>query len=90
MAKGKVAVAVAIAAAVAIGEEAIKEEGEIQDKEALDALFNEIIQYLVINSYISTITELYIQQLEGKTLQLLQGVKLLAVLDSVRYNKDQI
>jgi hypothetical protein len=29
MAKGKAAVAVAIAAAIAIGEEAIKEEGEI-------------------------------------------------------------
>ena len=39
MAKGKVA----IAAAVTIGEEAIKEEEEIQDKEALDALFNEIV-----------------------------------------------
>ena len=38
-AKGKVAVA----AAAAIGEEAIKEEGEIQDEEALDALFNEIV-----------------------------------------------
>ena len=43
MAKGKAAVAVAAAAAVAIGEEAIKEEGEIQDEEALDALFNEIV-----------------------------------------------
>ena len=35
MAKGKVA--------IAIGEEAIKEEGEIQDKEALDTLFNKIV-----------------------------------------------
>ena len=43
MAKGKVAIAVAIAAAVAIEEEAIKEEGEIWDKEALDALFNKIV-----------------------------------------------
>ena len=43
MAKGKAAVAVATAAAAAIGEEAIKEEGEIQDEEALDALFNEIV-----------------------------------------------
>ena len=43
-AKGKAAVAVAIAAAAAIGEEAIKEEeGEIQNKKALDALFNEIV-----------------------------------------------
>ena len=40
MAKGKAA----IAAAVAIGEEAIKEEeGEIQNKKALDALFNKIV-----------------------------------------------
>ena len=38
-AKGKVA----IAAAIAIGEEAVKEEGEVWDKEALDALFNEIV-----------------------------------------------
>ena len=38
-AKGKAA----IAAAAAIGEEAIKKEGEIQDKEALDALFNKIV-----------------------------------------------
>jgi len=29
------------------------------DEEALDALFNEIVRYLVINSYVSTITELY-------------------------------
>ena len=56
MAKGKAA----IAAAAAIGEEAVKEEGEIWDEEALDALFNEIVQYLVINSYISAITKLYI------------------------------
>ena len=30
-------------AAIAVGEEAIKEEGEIWDKEALDALFNKIV-----------------------------------------------
>jgi hypothetical protein len=54
-AKGKVAVA----AAAAIGEEAVKEEGEIWDEEALDALFNEIVRYLVMNSYVSAITELY-------------------------------
>ena len=42
-AKGKAAVAAAIAAAAAIGEEAIKEEGEIWDKEALDTLFNKIV-----------------------------------------------
>ena len=39
MAKGKAAIAVA----AAVGEEAVKEEGEVQDKEALDALFNEIV-----------------------------------------------
>ena len=43
MAKGKAAVAVVIAVAIAIGEEAIKEEGEIWDEEALDALFNKIV-----------------------------------------------
>ena len=37
-----------------------KNEGEIQDKKALNALFNKIIQYLIINSYISTIIKLYI------------------------------
>ena len=38
------AIGAAIEAAVAIGEKAIKEkEGEIQDKEALDALFNKIV-----------------------------------------------
>ena len=42
-AKGKAAIAVAIAVAIAIEEEVIKEEGEIQDKEALDALFNKIV-----------------------------------------------
>ena len=35
---------VAVGAAIAIGEEAVKkEEGEIWDKEALDALFNETV-----------------------------------------------
>jgi len=29
------------------------------DEEALDALFNEIVQYLVVNSYVSAITKLY-------------------------------
>ena len=43
MAKGKAAIAAAIATAIAIGEETIKKEGEIWDKEALDALFNEIV-----------------------------------------------
>ena len=37
------AVGVVVGAAVGIGEEAIKEEGEIWDKEALDALFNKIV-----------------------------------------------
>ena len=40
---GKVAIGVAIGAAIGIGEEAIKKEGEIWDKEALDALFNKIV-----------------------------------------------
>ena len=40
---GKAAARVAVGAAIGIGEEAIKEEGEIWDKEALDALFNEIV-----------------------------------------------
>jgi len=40
---------------------AIKDKkGDIWDEEALDALFNKIIQYLVINSYIFAITKLYI------------------------------
>jgi len=48
----------AIGVAAAVGEEAIKEE-EMWDKEALDALFNKTVQYLVINSYVSAITKLY-------------------------------
>ena len=59
--RGKAAVEAAVGAAAAIGEEAIKDkEGEIWDKKALNTLFNKMVQYLVINSYISTITELYI------------------------------
>ena len=55
-----VAAGAAAGAAVAIGEEIIKDkEGEIGDKEALNALFNKIIRYLVINNYIFTITKLY-------------------------------
>ena len=87
----RVAVGVAARAAVAIGEEIIKDkEGEIQDKKALDTLFNKTIRYSIINNHISAITELYIWQLKGKALLLLQGVKLLAILKSVYYNKDQI
>ena len=49
---------------------AIKDqEGDIWDKEALDALFNEIIQYSVVNSYVFTITKLYVWQLKGKALR---------------------
>ena len=81
----------AAGAATAVGEETIKDkEGEIWDKEALDALFNKTIQYSVVNSYVSAITELYMWQLKGKALLLLWGAKLLAVLDSVHYNEDQI
>ena len=40
----KAAAGVAIGAAIAIGEEIIKDkEGEIQDKKALNALFNETV-----------------------------------------------
>ena len=60
---GKAAVGAATRAAAAIGEEAIKDkEGEIWDKEALDTLFNKIVQYSVVNSYVSAITELYVWQ----------------------------
>ena len=58
--------------ATAVREETIKnKKEEIWDKEALDTLFNKTIQYLIINSYISAITELYIWQLKGKALLLL-------------------
>ena len=40
---GRVAIGAAVGVAIGIGEEAIKEEGEIWDKEALDALFNKIV-----------------------------------------------
>jgi len=59
--KGQLGGKVAVGAAAAIGEEAIKnKEGEIWDKEALNALFNKIVRYSVINSYIFAITKLYI------------------------------
>ena len=51
-----VATGSAAEAAVAIGEEIIK-----WDKEALDALFNETIRYLVVNNYVFAISELYAQ-----------------------------
>ena len=52
---------VATGAAAATAEKAVKEEEEeIWDKEALNALFNEIVQYSVINSYASAITKLYV------------------------------
>ena len=80
--RGKAVAGAAVGAATAIGEETIKDkEGEIQDEEALDALFNKTVQYLVINSYVFTITKLYMWQLKGKALLPLQGVKLLAVLN---------
>jgi len=59
---GKVVVGVSTGAfvgVVGIGEEAVKEEGEAWDEEALDALFNETVRYSVVNSYVSTITKLY-------------------------------
>ena len=86
---GRVAAGAVVGAAVA-AEEAIKDKEEIWDKDALDALFNETVQYLVINSYVFAITELYVQQSEGKALQPLRGAKLSAILDSVRRDEDRI
>ena len=58
---GKVAIGVATGAAAVTGEEAIKDkEGGIWDKQALDILFNKIVQYLVVNSYVFAITEFHI------------------------------
>ena len=90
--KAVVGAAAAVGAAVAIeAAAAIKDkEGDIQDKEALNALFNETIKYLVVNNYISAISELYIQQLKGKALLPLQGAKLLTVLNNIYRNKDWI
>jgi len=49
-----------VRAVAVIGEEIIKDkEGEIWDEEALDTLFNETIQYSVVNNYVFVITELY-------------------------------
>ena len=53
------AAAGAVAGAAAAAEEAIKDEEEIWDEDALDALFNETVRYSVVNSYVSAITELY-------------------------------
>ena len=50
----KIVVESAAGSAIAIKEEIIK-----WNKEALDALFNKIIRYLVINNYISAIIKLY-------------------------------
>ena len=36
-----------------------QEQEEERDEEALDALFNETVRYLVVNSYVSVITEFY-------------------------------
>ena len=80
---GVAAVGVAAGSATAIKEEIIK-----WDEEALDALFNKIIRYLIINNYISTISELYIWQLKGKALLPLWGAKLLVILKSICYNED--
>ena len=89
-AAAKAAAGAAAGAAVGTGEEAVKEEGEVWDEEALDALFNETVRYSVVNSYVSAITELYAWQSEGKTSQPLRGAKLSAVLDSVRRDEDRI
>ena len=50
-----VAARVAAGLAAAIGEEIIK-----WDKEALDALFNKTIKYLIINNYVFIINKFYI------------------------------
>jgi len=84
------AAAGAVAGAAAAAEEAIKDEEEIWDEDALDALFNETVRYSVVNSYVSAITELYAWQSEGKALQPLRGAKLSAILDSVRRDEDRI
>ena len=84
------AAAGAAARAAAAAEEAIKDEEEIWDEDALDALFNETVRYSVVNSYVSAITELYAWQSEGKALQPLRGAKLSAILDSVRRDEDRI
>ena len=52
---GKATTEAAAEAATAIKDK----KGDIWDEEALDTLFNKTIQYLVVNSYISTVTELY-------------------------------
>ena len=49
------AVGVTTRLAAAIGEEIIK-----WDEEALDALFNKTIKYLIINNYVFAISKLYI------------------------------
>lgn len=90
--RGKAAVG-AVGAAGAAGEEDIKkEEEEIWDEEALDALFNETVRYSVVNSYVSAITELYAwqSQMEGKASPPLRGAKLSAVLESVRRDEDRM
>ena len=39
---------------------AIKDkEGDIWNEKALDALFNETIQYSIVNNYVFAVTELY-------------------------------
>ena len=67
-----------------------KEEEEEWNKKTLNALFSETIQYSVVNSYISAITELYAWQSEGKLAPPLRGAKLTALLDSVCRDEDRI
>ena len=51
----KAVIGVVIKSVAVIGEKIIK-----WDKEALDALFNKTIKYLIINNYISIINKFYI------------------------------
>ena len=74
-----VAAGAAAGAAAAIGEEIIKDkEGEIWDKKALNALFNKIIKYSVINNYIFAITELLYVVIKRQSLTAVIGGKALS------------
>ena len=69
-------------------------EGEDWDEDALDAQFNETVQYSVVDSYACAITELYSwQQSQASAddkIPPLRGVKLRSVLNSVRRDEDRI
>ena len=63
------------------------------DEKTLNKIFAERVQSLVINSYVSVITQLYAWQLPSdlfKTLLLLQEAKLSALLNNIYCDEDQI